>query len=123
MAKVKKTQKAILYGSDEEINFSVKATNMRHKFKKQFEGIIPMLERRYKETESDIVRTNVEIFVGESEISTESETDFTNVEILVTTSERETESERDIGAAFNVAYKFVPTSNVPVVYAVSPSSV
>lgn len=61
----KKTQKAILYGSDEEINFSVKATNMRHKFKKQFEGIIPMLERRYKETESDMIRNELSKYLVE----------------------------------------------------------
>jgi excinuclease ABC subunit A len=52
----KKTQNAILYGSKEEINFSVRTTNMRHKFKRVFEGVINMLERRYRETESEMIR-------------------------------------------------------------------
>ncbi len=51
-----KTQNAILYGTEEEINFSVRTTNMRHKFKRVFEGVINMLERRYRETESEMIR-------------------------------------------------------------------
>ncbi len=52
----RKTQHAILYGTKEEINFSVRTTNMRHKFKRAFEGVINMLERRYRETESEMIR-------------------------------------------------------------------
>ncbi len=61
----KKVQDAILYGSKDDINFSVKTTNMRHKFKKAFEGIVPMLERRYRETESEMIRNELGEFLAE----------------------------------------------------------
>ncbi len=51
-----KVRKAILYGSDEKIKFSVKTENMRHAFDRPFEGVITALERRYKETTSEMIR-------------------------------------------------------------------
>ncbi len=59
----KKVQNAVLYGSKEEIDFAVSTTGMKHSFKKKFEGIIPMLERRYKETESQTSREELEKFL------------------------------------------------------------
>ncbi|HQO92638.1 MAG TPA: excinuclease ABC subunit UvrA [bacterium] len=61
----KKVTDAILYGTKEEINFSVRTTNMRHKFKRPFEGVINMLERRYRETESEMIRTELSALLAE----------------------------------------------------------
>lgn len=61
----KKVTDAVLYGTKEEINFSVRTTNIRHKFKKTFEGVINMLERRYRETESEMIRQELSGFLVE----------------------------------------------------------
>ncbi|MDC8011617.1 excinuclease ABC subunit UvrA [Tahibacter soli] len=59
-------QKAVLFGSgDEQIQFkylSDSGTNMTRKHR--FEGIIPNLERRYKETESPAVREELAKFIS-----------------------------------------------------------
>ncbi len=47
----------ILYGSDEHISFTYhRASGRSFKRSHTFEGIIPNMQRRYKESESDIVR-------------------------------------------------------------------
>ncbi len=52
-----KIQKIILYGSgEEEIRFFYDQGERRHFYDKVFEGVIPNLERRYHETDSDGVR-------------------------------------------------------------------
>ena len=51
--------------SDEEIDFSIKTSNVRHNFTKKYEGIVPSLERRWKETESDAVREELMNFLAE----------------------------------------------------------
>ncbi|MGI6395228.1 MAG: excinuclease ABC subunit UvrA [bacterium] len=61
----KKVQNAILYGTKEGINFSVKTTKIRHKFKKPFEGIVNILERRYRETESEATRAELSELLAE----------------------------------------------------------
>ncbi|MGH1487533.1 MAG: excinuclease ABC subunit UvrA [Cellvibrionaceae bacterium] len=57
----KKEQKAILYGSGEdEINFTyVNDRGDTYKRKHKFEGVIPNLERRYRDTESQTVREDL----------------------------------------------------------------
>ncbi len=58
-------QKIILYGSgDEEIRFFYDQGERRHYYDKTFEGVIPNLERRYHETDSDSVRENLERFMS-----------------------------------------------------------
>lgn len=53
----KKIQQIILYGSTEEIRFTYRGENgQRYSKVYPFEGVIPNLERRYRETESDFVR-------------------------------------------------------------------
>ncbi len=54
----KNIQKIILYGSkDEEINFHYRTEKgYTYNKKKAFEGVIPMMQRRYQETESQMVR-------------------------------------------------------------------
>ncbi len=60
-----KVQKIILYGSgDEEIRFFYDQGERRHFYEKTFEGVIPNLERRYHETDSDSVRENLERFMS-----------------------------------------------------------
>jgi excinuclease ABC subunit A len=57
----KKHQKIILYGSgDEEIQFTyVNDRGDTYKRKHRFEGVIPNLERRYRDTESQAVREDL----------------------------------------------------------------
>ncbi len=57
----KKTQDAILYGSGEdEIRFSYDDGTRSYQTKKPFEGVITNLERRFKETESDWAREELQ---------------------------------------------------------------
>ncbi len=60
----KKTQKIILYGSDgEDVKFYYEKQNRRHYFKGAYEGVIPNLERRYVETDSESVRMDLEDYM------------------------------------------------------------
>lgn len=58
----KEQQHAILHGSDSELVFKYESREGRHtgQFKSKFEGVIPHLERRYKQTESAGVRSWIE---------------------------------------------------------------
>src|SRR6476646_3308263 len=60
-ALAKKTQDAILYGSgDEDIKFTYDDGLRGYTTKKPFEGVITNLERRYRETESDWAREELQ---------------------------------------------------------------
>ena len=57
----KKTQDAILYGSgDDDIRFTYDDGMRSYQTKKPFEGVITNLERRFKETESDWAREELQ---------------------------------------------------------------
>src|SRR4051812_46163611 len=57
----KKTQEAILYGSgDDDIKFTYDDGMRSYATKKPFEGVITNLERRFKETESDWAREELQ---------------------------------------------------------------
>lgn len=59
-----KVQQVLLYGSGaEEIKFRFETDKRRHSFMRPFEGIIPNLERRYKETDSSQVREDLERYM------------------------------------------------------------
>ncbi|MBN1103164.1 MAG: excinuclease ABC subunit UvrA [Deltaproteobacteria bacterium] len=59
-----KVQEVLLHGSgDEEITFRFEQDKRRHLFKRPFEGIIPNLERRYRETESYQIREELETYM------------------------------------------------------------
>jgi len=62
----KKVQKVLLHGSgDESISFSYAGDRgTRYKRKHPFEGVLPNLERRYRETESDMVRDELAQFLS-----------------------------------------------------------
>jgi excinuclease ABC subunit A len=52
-----KIKKIILYGTGrEKIDFDIKREDSQYKFSRSFEGVIPNLERRYRETASDDMR-------------------------------------------------------------------
>ena len=60
----KKSQEIILYGSGEdEIKFYFQKENRRHFYKGTYEGVIPNLERRYRETESEDIREELESYM------------------------------------------------------------
>ncbi len=60
-----KIQQVLLYGSDnEKIRFYYEEDDRRHFFHRPYEGVIPNLERRYKETESQTSREDLERYVN-----------------------------------------------------------
>jgi excinuclease ABC subunit A len=61
----KKIQDIILHGSgDEQIKFFYERDNRRHFYHREFEGVIPDLERRYKETESEYIREEIQEYMS-----------------------------------------------------------
>ena len=58
-------KQVLLYGSDgEQINFYFDRDSRRFNYKKPFEGLIPTLERRYKETDSYQGRKEIERYMN-----------------------------------------------------------
>ena len=58
-------QKVLLYGSKgEQIKFHYEREDRRHYYYRDFEGIIPNLERRYRETDSEIIREEMEKYMN-----------------------------------------------------------
>ncbi len=61
----KKIQQLILHGSGEEhIRFSYTFDEKREFYDRPFEGVIPNLDRRYKETDSDWIREDIERYMN-----------------------------------------------------------
>jgi len=62
----KKIQKIILYGSgSESIKFKLESdVGMSHAFSRPFEGVIPYLDRRFRETTSDAVREELNNYMS-----------------------------------------------------------
>ena len=59
-----KIKDIVLYGSgDVKMNYSIKRNSDEYKFHRSFEGVIPNLERRYKETNSEYMRVWMEGFM------------------------------------------------------------
>jgi excinuclease ABC subunit A len=60
-----KVRKVLLHGSGEEpVRFFFDQGGRRHFYTKAFEGVIPNLERRFRETDSETVRENLERFMN-----------------------------------------------------------
>ena len=60
-----RVQQILLQGSGkEEVKFFFDQGGRRHFYTKVFEGVLPNLERRYRETDSDTVRENLERFMN-----------------------------------------------------------
>ncbi|MBI1909276.1 MAG: excinuclease ABC subunit UvrA [Deltaproteobacteria bacterium] len=61
----KKIQEMLLGGSgEEELKFSYQTGEARQFYTTAFEGVVPNLARRYKETESDWIREDIERFMN-----------------------------------------------------------
>src|SRR5258706_204661 len=61
----RRVQDAILFGwGDEEITFTYEAGMRRYETSKPFEGVIPNIERRWRETEGDWVRDELSRYQG-----------------------------------------------------------
>jgi excinuclease ABC subunit A len=55
---------AILLGSPDEVTFFHEKGNRRYEFRRPFEGVIAALDRRYKETDSQWIREELEGFMS-----------------------------------------------------------
>ena len=58
-----KARNCILYGTEEKIKFEWGGDESAYEYSSKFEGIVPMLQRRYKESESDDLREEIERFM------------------------------------------------------------
>jgi excinuclease ABC subunit A len=58
------TQRQFLFGTDEQVVFKRKTKNGIRRKEKRFEGVIPNLERRHVETESDSTREHIEDYMS-----------------------------------------------------------
>lgn len=66
----KKHKKIILYGSEEEVTFNFSGDrNRKIQQNYAFEGIIPTMERRYRETSSDMTRDELAEFLSQKPCS------------------------------------------------------
>ena len=58
-------QEVLLHGSGiEVVRFHFEKEGRRHFFERPFEGIIPNLDRRYRETDSAFIREELERFMN-----------------------------------------------------------
>ena len=61
----KKVRDMLLYGSgEEEMRFTFEGKKSKYEWEGAFEGVVPRLERRYRETDSASVRTEIEKFMS-----------------------------------------------------------
>ncbi len=63
----KKAQELILFGTgDEKVRVEFVSANMSHEFRRPFEGVVNNLARRYRETQSEAMRSDIEAFMSSS---------------------------------------------------------
>jgi excinuclease ABC subunit A len=58
------TRHALLYGTEDEVDFYLERENRRHYFRRPWEGFISQLERRYRETTSPGMREEYERYMN-----------------------------------------------------------
>ncbi|HEV7767645.1 MAG TPA: excinuclease ABC subunit UvrA [Thermoanaerobaculia bacterium] len=58
-----KARNTILHGSEEKIRFEFTGGESAYSYNGTYEGIVPMLKRRYKESDSDDIREEIERFM------------------------------------------------------------
>ena len=65
----KKTKSLILQGTEKSVSFKLQSKDAGnvYSFNKPFEGVIPNLERRFKETQSDSVRMDMDKYMSAAE--------------------------------------------------------
>ncbi len=56
-------QKTVMNGYDKELEISWENSNFDGKYKTKYEGVIPNLQRRHKETDSSYVRSQIEEYL------------------------------------------------------------
>src|SRR5215207_1996966 len=57
-------KRVLLHGSDKELKFNLSGKKSSYSWTGSFEGVIPMLERRYKETDSAAIRAEIEKYMS-----------------------------------------------------------
>ena len=57
-------REVILYGTDREMEFAIDSKRSKYQWKGSFEGVVPRLERRHKETDSNSVRNEIEKYMS-----------------------------------------------------------
>ena len=57
-------RRAILHGADRELTFSMKGKRSKYEWRGSFEGVIPTLERKYRESASASVRSEIEKYMS-----------------------------------------------------------
>ena len=64
----KKAKDVLLYGSDKEIKFKLegKKSDSSYSFKRNFEGVLPNLERRFNENGSEHTRWDLERYMSKA---------------------------------------------------------
>ncbi len=60
-------QRAFLYGTSEQVTFERSTRNGTRRKRKRFEGVIPNLDRRYLETDSESTREHIEDYMSVTE--------------------------------------------------------
>lgn len=63
----KEALKILLYGTDEKISVSYEGAHGNATYSTSYEGVIPSLERRYRETTSDAMKANYEEYMAEDD--------------------------------------------------------
>jgi excinuclease ABC subunit A len=58
-----KARNCILYGSEEKLKFEFQGSDSAYQYNGKYEGIVPMLKRRYHESDSDDMREEIERFM------------------------------------------------------------
>ncbi|HWS71479.1 MAG TPA: excinuclease ABC subunit UvrA, partial [Thermoanaerobaculia bacterium] len=58
-----KARNCILYGSEDKIRFEFSGSESSYHYSGNNEGLVPMLQRRYKESENDDIREEIERFM------------------------------------------------------------
>ena len=58
-----KARQVILHGSDEKIKFQFSGSESTYSYNGTYEGVVPMLARRYKESDNDDIREEIERFM------------------------------------------------------------
>ena len=60
-----RAREVILRGSGKrEMTFELKSKRSSYKWRGKYEGLVPQLERRYRETDSQAVRTEIEKYMS-----------------------------------------------------------
>jgi excinuclease ABC subunit A len=58
-----KARNCILYGSEDKIRFEFQGSDSSYHYTGKYEGLVPMLQRRYTESDSDDMREEIERFM------------------------------------------------------------